>query len=197
MEMSAKNMFQRMAAIEARVDLLEFRYMQEKPSAYNLDLAEMRERLDEKSRELCPLPLVVSTKPSVTTEYVLEETDRIRSGFKPDLVVIDHMQLMFSTGNVRGDYEKFTNISRTMKQIAVELDLPVILVSQTSRRNSADHRTELEVSDLRGSGAIEEDAATVFLIYVSGAERMGQCSSAMRGHGAAGWWRPRTPAVRT
>jgi KaiC/GvpD/RAD55 family RecA-like ATPase len=165
MEMSAKNMFQRMAAIEARVDLVEFSKLQKNPLAYSLDLAEMRGRLDRKSIELCPLPLVVSTKSSVTPEYVLEETDRVRAGFGPDLVVIDHMQLMASTGNVRGDYEKFTNISRTMKQIAMELDLPVILVSQTSRNNSLERRAELEVSDLRGSGAIEEDAAAVFLIY--------------------------------
>ncbi len=63
------------------------------------------------------------------------------------------MQLMAATGSVRGDYEKFTNISRTMKRTAVELGLPVLLVSQTSRNSAADRRTELEVSDLRGSGA--------------------------------------------
>jgi replicative DNA helicase len=52
-----------------------------------------------------------------------------------------------------------------MKRIAVDLGLPVLLVSQTSRSNTTDRRAELEVSDLRGSGAIEEDAAAVMLIY--------------------------------
>jgi replicative DNA helicase len=165
MEMSARDAFQRMAAIEARVDLLEFRELQRGATVYSIELPEMKERLMRKSRELSGLPLLVSTKPSVTPEYVLEECTRIRKKSTLDLVVIDHMQLMAATGSVRGDYEKFTAISRTMKQIAVELGLPVLLVSQTSRRNSNDKRAELEVSDLRSSGAIEEDAAAVMLIY--------------------------------
>jgi replicative DNA helicase len=72
---------------------------------------------------------------------------------------------MSSTGSVRGDYEKFTNISRELKQTAKELDLPILLVSQTSRAQTKDRRGELEVADLRGSGALEEDAATVMLLY--------------------------------
>jgi replicative DNA helicase len=51
-----------------------------------------------------------------------------------------------------------------MKQTAVDVNVPVLLVSQTSRSNSKEKR-ELEVSDLRGSGAIEEDAAAVFLLF--------------------------------
>jgi replicative DNA helicase len=154
-----------MAAIEARVDLLEFRELQRGATVYSIEVPEMKERLMRQSRELSGLPLLVSTKPSVTPEYVLEECARIRKKSKLDLVVIDHMQLMAATGSVRGDYEKFTAISRTMKQIAVELGLPVLLVSQTSRSNATDKRAELEVSDLRGSGAIEEDAAAVMMLY--------------------------------
>jgi replicative DNA helicase len=75
------------------------------------------------------------------------------------------MQLMGTTGSVRGDYEKFTHISRTVKQTAVDLGMPVLLVSQSSRSNSTSQRSELEVSDLRGSGAIEEDAAAGMLLY--------------------------------
>jgi replicative DNA helicase len=52
-----------------------------------------------------------------------------------------------------------------MKQTAMEVGVPLLLASQTSRSNSRDRRGELEVSDLRGSGAIEEDAAGVFLLY--------------------------------
>jgi replicative DNA helicase len=165
MEMSARDMFQRMAAIEARVDLLEFRELQKGATVYSIDLPEMEERLVKYSGELSRLPLLVSTKPSVTPDYVLSECLRLRKQSKLDLVVIDHMQLMAAAGSVRGDYEKFTAISRTMKQIAVELGLPVLLVSQTSRSNTADKRPELEVSDLRGSGAIEEDAAACVLVY--------------------------------
>jgi replicative DNA helicase len=165
MEMSARDVFQRMAAIEARVDLLEFRDVQKSALIFSIDRPEMKERLMQQSHELSRLPLLVSTKSSVTPEYVFEACGRIKSKSMLDLIVVDHMQLMAATGSVRGDYEKFTTISRTMKQIAVELALPVLLVSQTSRNNTTDRRSELEVSDLRGSGAIEEDAAACMLIY--------------------------------
>jgi replicative DNA helicase len=125
----------------------------------------MRQRLVEQSRELSRLPLLVSTRSSVTPEYIGKECSRLKGKSKLDLIVVDHMQLMGTTGSVRGDYEKFTTISRTTKQIAMELALPVLLVSQTSRSNTTDRRSELEVSDLRGSGAIEEDAAACLLIY--------------------------------
>ena len=87
------------------------------------------------------------------------------------LVVVDHMQLMSTTGNVRGDYEKFTAVSRACKETAMEMKVPLILVSQTSRSHSADKRSELEVYDLRGSGAIEEDAAAVLLLYADKQDR--------------------------
>ena len=164
MEMSARDVFQRMASIEARVDLLELRDLQ-KSAAFSIDVREMKERLAEQTRELIQLPLLVSTRPAVTPESVLEECGRIRSKSRLDLIIVDHMQLMATTGSVRGDYERFTNISRNMKQIAADLELPVLLASQTSRNNTTDRRAELDVSDLRGSGAIEEDAAACMLLY--------------------------------
>lgn len=163
MEMQARDIFQRMASIEARVDLLEFRDKQR--ATMCIDLRAMREALTAATQNLIQYPLIVSTKPSVTPEYLLAECIRIRKEEPIRLVVIDHMQLMGSTGQPRSDYEKFTAISRMTKQVAVELGLPVMLISQTSRSNAADKRTELEVSDLRGTGAIEEDAGAVMLLY--------------------------------
>jgi KaiC/GvpD/RAD55 family RecA-like ATPase len=164
MEMSARDVFQRMASIEARVDLLELRDLQ-KHAAISIDLREMKDRLVHHSRELSQLRLLVSTKSAITPEYVLDQCSRIRRKARLDLVIVDHMQLMAATGSVRSDYERFTHISRTVKQIAVDQALPVLLVSQTSRNNTTDRRAELDVSDLRGSGAIEEDAAACMLLY--------------------------------
>ncbi len=90
---------------------------------------------------------------------------RVKSRAQIGLVVVDHMQLMGTTGKSKSDYEKFTAISRATKGIASELGVPLLLISQTSRMNAHDRRGELEVSDLRGSGAIEEDAAVVMLLY--------------------------------
>jgi replicative DNA helicase len=160
MEMGWRAVFQRMAGIEAQVDLLAFREAQQR----KLDCDGDRLSLARATAEISQWKLLVSTKPAVTPDYILSETQRLAAAGPVDLVIVDHMQLMAADRNSRSDYEKFTAISRAMKQTAVEMDVPLLLVSQTSRSNSREHRAELDVADLRGSGAIEEDAAAVFLL---------------------------------
>jgi replicative DNA helicase len=96
--------------------------------------------------------------------------------------------MMATTGSVRYEYEKFTTISRAMKQTAVELNVPVLLVSQTSRSNAERKTLELEVSDLRGSGAIEEDAAAVFLLYEDKDDRKSHISAGTYAKGPVKSW---------
>jgi len=170
MEMGHRDVFQRLCSILARVDLLEFRELQKNyPDA--LRYADMRRSLSRAGGELEGLPLLVSTKPAITPEFIVEESTRLKQRQRVDLIAVDHLQLMSATGSVRGDYERFTAISRALKQVAMELAVPVLLVSQTSRNNSTEKRSELDVSDLRGSGAIEEDAAAVMLIYPDSEDR--------------------------
>jgi KaiC/GvpD/RAD55 family RecA-like ATPase len=161
MEMGHTAVFQRMAGIEAEVDLLAFRYAQR----LRRESQEDRIRLARATAEIAAWKLLVSTKPAITPEYIIGETNRLAKRHAVDLVIVDHMQLMEADKATRGDYEKFTAISRAMKQTAVEADVPLLLVSQTSRSNSRERRAELDVADLRGSGAIEEDAAGVFLLF--------------------------------
>lgn len=161
MEMGWRDVFQRLVSMEARVDLLEYQDFQRGGG----QTADIRQRLSLSTSELIQFPMLVSTKTRVTPEYVVNETARLKKRQPIHFVIVDHMQLMATSGSVRGDYEKFTAISRAMKETAKEMDVPVLLVSQTSRSNSSDKRSELEVSDLRGSGAIEEDAAAVMLLY--------------------------------
>ena len=169
MEMAHREVFQRIAAIDARVDLSNFRHLR-KFGTDPIELTQIEERLAEATKKFSNSPLFVSTKSSVTTDYLVEESKRVQARKKIELVIVDHMQLMGSTGKPRSDYEKFTAISRATKGIAAELNVPLVLVSQTSRVNSTDKRFELEVSDIRGSGAIEEDAAGVMLIYYDSAD---------------------------
>lgn len=182
MEMGWRDVYQRMAASEARVDLNEMRdyqYILRRKEATPEERAEAQRCLNplivavsRSTADLVEFPMLVSTKPSVTPEHIIEETQRlIRKKNKIRFVVIDHMQLMGTTGNVRGDYEKFTTISRLMKQVAVELQVPLLLVSQTNRAQAKDHRAEVDVSDLRGSGALEEDAGAVMLLYEDANDR--------------------------
>lgn len=164
MEMGWRDVFQRMVAIEARIDLADFRALQ-KNAPMGDAMQEMVFNLRRYTWELTDKPLIVSTRGRVTPEYLVKEARRLMERQRIHLVVVDHMQLMAATGTVRGEYEKFTAISRAVKETAMELRVPVLLVSQTSRNNSHEKRVELEVDDLRGSGAIEEDAAAVMLLY--------------------------------
>jgi KaiC/GvpD/RAD55 family RecA-like ATPase len=164
MEMSHQNIFQRMAAIDARVDLSEYRRLTRFDPDSSERAAAYRELKDSTAR-FSRSPLYVTTKSGVTPEFLLEESMRVKARAKIGLVIVDHMQLMSTTGRAKSDYEKFTSISRATKGIASELGVPLLLISQTSRANSSDRRSELEVSDLRGSGALEEDAAAVMLLY--------------------------------
>ncbi|MFH1111020.1 MAG: DnaB-like helicase C-terminal domain-containing protein, partial [Planctomycetota bacterium] len=161
LEMGWRDVFQRLVAIEAKVDLLEYQLAQRRGGLVDADAKE----LSAACRELMQYRLLVNVRCGVTPEYLVEECQRLKKNERIDLVIVDHMQLMATTGSVRGDYEKFTAISRAMKDTAKAIDCPILLVSQTSRNAAHQHRVEPEVSDLRGSGAIEEDAAAVFLLY--------------------------------
>jgi KaiC/GvpD/RAD55 family RecA-like ATPase len=161
MEMGWRAVFQRMAGIEAHVDLLAFREAQRRKRESQED----RIRLAHATAEIAGWGLLVSTKSAITPALVISETKRLAKRSPVDLVIVDHMQLMAADESTRSDYEKFTAISRALKQTAVEVDVPVLLMSQTSRANSRDRRSELDVADLRGSGAIEEDSAGVFLLF--------------------------------
>ncbi len=161
MEMGWRAVFQRICAIEARIDLAEYQLRQRK----KIESKEDRFRLAHATAEIMQYKLLVSTKAIVTPEYIVSETQRLAKSSRVDIVLIDHMQLMSPDRAVKTEYEKFTAISRAMKQTAVETSVPLLLVSQTSRANSRERRSQLQVSDLRGSGAVEEDAAAVFLLF--------------------------------
>lgn len=164
LEMDHNATFQRLCSIQAKVDLIGFRELQKHGRTTEEYKAACR-RLATAGAEIDGLPLLVSTKGSITPDFLISESERLKRRQRVDFIAIDHLQLMAGTGSPRGDYEKFTSISRALKRTAMELGVPTLLLSQTSRMNSSEKRTELDISDLRGSGAIEEDAAAVLLLY--------------------------------
>jgi KaiC/GvpD/RAD55 family RecA-like ATPase len=160
MEMTWRTVFQRMVSIEARVDLNDFQAGQE----HHDDVSAQRLALAKATAELCDLPFWVSTKSRITPKYLVAEAQRLKAKLpKVNLLIVDHMQLMGSDEKSQSEYEKFTAISRALKQSAKELDLPVLVMAQIKRLE--DVKRELDISDIRGSGAIEEDLAAVMLVY--------------------------------
>ncbi|MBS7262646.1 MAG: replicative DNA helicase [Eubacteriales bacterium] len=125
------------------------------------------ERLAMALKQYARSPLYIDDTPGITPMQVLSKCRRLKIERGLSLVVVDYLQLMAAdnskkTGNRQ---EEVSNISRSLKLIAKELDVPVIALSQLSRavENRPDHRPQL--SDLRESGSIEQDADTVMFLY--------------------------------
>jgi replicative DNA helicase len=93
------------------------------------------------------------------------KTRRLKAEHGLDLVVIDYIQLMSGRGRFENRTLELASISRSLKGLAKELNVPVVVLSQLSRgpESRSDHRPQL--SDLRESGALEQDADLVALIY--------------------------------
>ncbi len=109
--------------------------------------------------------LYIDDTPGIT---ITEMKSRLRRLREIDLVVVDYLQLMNSTRRIESRVNEISEITRSMKIMAKELNVPVITLSQLSRASEQrpDHRPQL--SDLRDSGSIEQDADIVLFLYREG-----------------------------
>jgi len=127
------------------------------------------EQLSVKVKDLEEAPLYIDDTPSLSIFDLRAKARRLKSQYDIQLVVIDYLQLMTAGGNSKGignREQEISTISRNLKGLAKELDIPVIALSQLSRAvetRGASKRPLL--SDLRESGAIEQDADIVSFIY--------------------------------
>lgn len=117
-------------------------------------------------RRLSPAPLFIDDSPNPSLLEVASKTRRLRAELGLELIILDYLQLMQAGGRYENRNLEIAAISRSLKQLAKELDIPVIALSQLSRqpeRRSGDHRPQL--ADLRESGSIEQDADLVAFVY--------------------------------
>ena len=98
---------------------------------------------------------------------------RLQAKTPLSLVIVDYLQLMAGDGRADNRQQEVSNISRSMKQLARELSVPVIAISQLNRAPEARADREPQLADLRESGAIEQDADMVMFLY-RGPERPGR-----------------------
>lgn len=158
LEMTADDIMQRMISNDTRISLSQF---------MNDYLCRWENEIIEKAKEKMKTYNIIldNTKPLYPAIlknrcYLLKKKHNI------DLVIIDYLQLMRSdTKNGSSRYEQMTEISASIKSIALSLDIPIILVSQLSRAN--ENRTEKRprMSDLRDSGGIEQDADLILMLH--------------------------------
>ena len=122
------------------------------------------ERLETSIDELVDLPLYISDSPTLRIMDLRARARRLCHQHEVCLIVVDYLQLMTATRQQENRATEVAEISRGLKAIARELEVPLLALSQLSRRVEQDRR-QPRLSDLRESGAIEQDADVVILLH--------------------------------
>ena len=124
------------------------------------------EQFIETSKNIFNLPLYIDETPAITISAVSNRARRIKRLFGLDLIVIDYIQLMRSGSNrYDGRVQEISEITQGLKALAKELDVPVLALSQLSRSVEQRDNKKPQLSDLRESGSIEQDADVVMFVY--------------------------------
>ncbi|MBN2120750.1 MAG: replicative DNA helicase [Candidatus Omnitrophica bacterium] len=157
LEMSREQLVQRFLCSHAKVDAHKLRTGFLSPSDWPL--------LTSAAGRLSEAPLFIDDTPAINIFELRAKARRMRSHQNIKLVIIDYLQLIKGSGRIESRQQEISAISQALKALAKELDVPVIAVSQLSREveKREDHKPRL--SDLRESGAIEQDADLVALLY--------------------------------
>lgn len=158
LEMSKEQLVQRMLATSANVSMSNIRNATLNDSDY--------EEIVNKVAELAGSKLIIDDSSGITVGELRRKCRKYKMDENLGLVVIDYLQLMSGSMGESNRQQEVANISRSLKQLARELDIPIIALSQLSRaveQRAGDHRPLL--SDLRESGSIEQDADIVMFIY--------------------------------
>ncbi len=159
LEMSREQLINRVLSMNSHVDSQKMRTGQLEEA----DWSNLIESADVISRS----GLILDETPAITVAEMRSKCRRFKKDFGLDLVMIDYLQLMSGSGSRNSDsrQQEVSEISRSLKALARELNVPVICLSQLSR--AVESRTDKRpmLSDLRESGAIEQDADVVMFIY--------------------------------
>ncbi len=157
LEMSKESLVQRMLTGEARVDAQKLR----KGMLRDDDFP----RLARAAGILAQAPIFIDDSPGITLLEMRSAARRLRADANIGLVVVDYLQLIQSTSDAENRTQEISQISRSLKALAKELAVPVVALSQLSRATEQRTDKRPQLSDLRESGAIEQDADLVMFIY--------------------------------
>ena len=158
LEMSKELLVQRLLCSEAQVDAQKVRR--------GFTSAKDIERLTNAAGLLSEAPIFIDDTPAITTLDIRARARRLKVERDISMIVVDYLQLARTSDRVENRQQEISSISRSMKALAKELGVPVVALSQLSRAVEArggDKRPML--SDLRESGAIEQDADLVLFLY--------------------------------
>jgi replicative DNA helicase len=157
LEMSAEQLVSRLLCSEARVDAHRLRtgYLNREEWA----------RLADALRRLCETKVYIDDSAAVSVMEMRAKCRRLKAEHGLDMLIIDYLQLMAGRGRIESRQQEVSQISRDLKGLAKELDIPVVALSQLSRAPEQRSEHKPQLSDLRESGAIEQDSDVVCFIY--------------------------------
>lgn len=160
LEMSAKQLVKRLLVSETGLSSEKIRGGKK---LLDYELVQLHERI----KDLTAAPLFIDDTPSISVYELRSKARRLVRNAGVKLIIIDYLQLMTGPPELRGMREQeVSNISRSLKAVAKELDIPVIALSQLSRAvETRGGNKRPQLSDLRESGAIEQDADIVMFIH--------------------------------
>jgi len=159
LEMSAEQLATRIISEQTEIPSYRIRRGEIDPAAFD--------RIADKAREMETLPLYIDETGGLSIAQLAARARRLKRQRGLDLIVVDYIQLLSGSGKraAEGRVEEVTEITTNLKALAKELNVPIIALSQLSRQveNRDDKRPQL--SDLRESGSIEQDADSVLFVY--------------------------------
>ncbi len=156
LEMSREQLVQRFLAMETQIDSQRLRQGRLNDEEF--------QRVSESMGRLSEAPIFIDDTPGIQVSELRSKARRLHAEQEVELIVVDYLQLMQGR-RTENRVQEISEISRSLKALARELDVPVVALSQLSR--SVEHRTPHipVLADLRESGSIEQDADVVMFIY--------------------------------
>jgi replicative DNA helicase len=156
LEMSKEQLVQRLLCSEAKVDSHKVRTGYLEPRDWT--------RLTNAAGRLAEAPIYIDDQPALSVLEARAKARRVMAEHGLDVVIIDYLQLMRGR-NQENRQQEISEISRSLKALAKELNVPVVALSQLSRAVEARQSKEPQLSDLRESGALEQDSDLIIFLY--------------------------------
>jgi replicative DNA helicase len=157
LEMSKEQLVQRLLAAEAKID-------QKRLRTARLEDEDWQKLIDAAGR-VSAAPIYINDTPAPSVREIRAKAKRLKGERGLGLIVVDYLQLMQSTRRTENRQQEIAEISRSLKGLAKELDLPVLALSQLSRAVEQRQEKRPVMSDLRESGSLEQDADVIMFIY--------------------------------
>ncbi len=167
LEMSKEQLVDRLICSEGNIDLWKLRTGHLSEREDENDFA----RLSQSLSSLAEAPLYIDDSATSNVMEIRAKSRRLQAERGLGLLIIDYLQLMESRGNIENRVQEVADITRNLKAIARELNVPVLALSQLSRATETRIPAIPKLSDLRESGSIEQDSDVVMFIYRKAMDR--------------------------